>query len=131
MLDDKEKQRLRQAYLDGVNIRDLERRFGVTKTVIYRICEDIRKKQVLDTEPVAPTTTNYRQSFYYADGGIPLTVSKKHYSGHIRVMAKAYNITLEQAEKYNKEGYWNCTICKNWVKEPKVKIRRCEKCRDV
>lgn len=47
-----------------------------------------------------------------------------------RIMAKRYGIPIEEAVAHYENNEWYCKTCKSWKSEPKVTMRKCERCRN-
>ena len=45
-------------------------------------------------------------------------------------MAKRYGIPIEEAVAHYENNEWYCKTCKSWKSEPKVTMRKCERCRN-
>lgn len=51
--------------------------------------------------------------------------------GGARIMAKRYGIPIEEAVIHYENNEWYCKTCKSWKSEPKVTMRKCERCRNA
>ena len=125
-LDEKTEQRIRQAYIDGVPQDDIFARFNVSREIVRKVCADLIEKKQLALKPKVLNLDGITGTIAHPN----LPSSKKNlYPGHIRVIARKYHISLDRALYFHTNGYWNCSVCNTWVKEPKVEIKRCIKCR--